>query len=126
MSDLIVEIEGLDELKRKLKSSTAAEPARKFLQRCGDAIEGQAKPITPVRTGRLRNSITTRVGTETPVPQTVVVGTNVRYAPFVELGTRRMRPRPYLQTGMQAAVPQINTFVGTLANELEEAYRNGG
>lgn len=81
-----IDIEGIDELRRKLRSEVAATPTRKFLQRSGDAIVGKAKPLTPVNTGTLRRSIDKEVSTETPVPTYVKVGTNVEYAPFVEFG----------------------------------------
>lgn len=65
------------------------------------------------RTGRLRGSITYALKgkhsipdapatgadgvTDTPDEYTVVVGTNVEYAPYVELGTSKMRPRPFIE-----------------------------
>lgn len=54
-----------------------------------------------VRTGRLRNSITWREGKDrTPY---VDVGTAVHYAPYVELGTKRMAARPFLRPALEAA-----------------------
>ena len=54
------------------------------LEKMGGKAETYAKKLCPVDTGRLRNSIThTRSTTETA---TELVGTNVEYAPFVELG----------------------------------------
>ncbi len=81
-----IEIEGLDKLKSKLKSKTAAGPARRFLTRSGKEIIKEAKPLTPVNFGTLRRSIDKEVATTTPVPTYVKVGTNVEYAPFVEFG----------------------------------------
>lgn len=68
------------------------------LDSCGAACEGYAKQSCPVDTGRLRNSITHAT---TNGGKTVVVGTNVEYGPFVELGTSRMRARPYLRPAAQ-------------------------
>lgn len=51
-----------------------------------------------VRTGRLRNSITNVVEM---AEQAVYIGTNVEYAAFVELGTSRMAPRPYLRPAIE-------------------------
>lgn len=59
----------------------------------GLTAESHAKDNCPVDTGRLRNSITNAVDMG---EQTVYIGTNVEYAAFVELGTSRMRARPYL------------------------------
>lgn len=47
-----------------------------------------------VRTGRLRNSISYGVDTDEPA---VYIGSNVEYAPYVELGTSKMRARPFLK-----------------------------
>jgi HK97 gp10 family phage protein len=52
------------------------------LEAVGIALEGYAKLMCPVDTGRLRNSITHDVRDDK-----VYVGTNVEYAPYVEYGT---------------------------------------
>lgn len=55
-------------------------------------------PRPNVDTGRLRNSITHAVDIS---ESSVAVGTNVEYAPYVELGTSRMKKWPYLQPAAQ-------------------------
>lgn len=53
------------------------------LERCGLHAEGLAQDLAPVgETGQLRNSITHKVQ-----DNAVYVGTNLEYAPYVELGT---------------------------------------
>lgn len=52
------------------------------LEIIGGKAESYAKKLCPVDTGRLRNSITHQQYDE----NTEVVGTNVEYAPYVELG----------------------------------------
>lgn len=56
------------------------------LERCGSQAEGYAKDLcpSPNSTGMLRNSITHLVDTQEPA---VYVGSDSRYAPYVELGT---------------------------------------
>ena len=49
----------------------------------GMSAERHAKAITPVDTGRLRNSISHAVINT----DAAYIGTNVEYAPYVELGT---------------------------------------
>lgn len=83
---IAIELEGLDELRKKLRSEVAATPARRFLNRSGYAIVGKARPLVPVNTGTLKRSLATEVSTETPVPTYVKVGTRIEYAPFVEFG----------------------------------------
>lgn len=66
------------------------------LEEVGLAAEGYAKRLAPVDTGRLRNSITHEVSGDT-----VYIGSNVEYAPYVEMGTTRTRAQPYLQPAVQ-------------------------
>ena len=62
----------------------ALERAKKRgLEAIGLTAEGHAKKITPVDTGRLRNSVS-----HTTDDEAAYIGTNVEYAPFVELGAR--------------------------------------
>ena len=49
-----------------------------------------------VRTGRLRNSLTHAVQ-----DRSMYIGTNVEYAPYVELGTSKMKARPYLKPAIE-------------------------
>ena len=61
-----------NEMKRKLELA---------LDLIGQTAEGYAKDNCPVDTGRLRNSISNKT-----VGDTVYIGTNVEYAPYVEYG----------------------------------------
>ena len=63
------------------------------LEIIGGKAESYAKALCPVDTGRLRNSITHVQMDE----ETEVIGTNVEYAPHVELGTYKQRAQPYLR-----------------------------
>lgn len=66
----------------------------KALTECGLVAEGYAKLMCPVDTGNLRNSITTNV---VMAEKACYVGTNVEYAPYVELGTYKQSAQPYLK-----------------------------
>lgn len=64
----------------------------KALEMIGIEAERYAKEYCPVDTGRLKNSIThTQKGKETEI-----VGSNVEYAPYVEAGTSRPKPKRFL------------------------------
>ena len=56
---------------------------KRGLEAIGLTAEGYAKKDTPVDTGRLRNSIS-----HTTDDEAAYIGTNVEYAPYVELGAR--------------------------------------
>lgn len=84
------------------------------LEEIGLAAEGYAKRACPVDTGNLRNSITHAVeGSE----DAVYVGTNVEYAPYVEMGTRRTAAQPFLRP---AATEHGSTYREILKRNLEE------
>ena len=76
-----------DDVKQELSDRIQAA-----LTAIGLKAESYAKDLCPVDTGRLRNSITNANDGES-----VYIGTNVEYAAFVEIGTTKMKPRPYLR-----------------------------
>lgn len=92
---------------RILLVSPRGPVARDILRR-GLRVESSAKlhasgrPGPMVRTGRLRSSITTALG-EDAQGLFVDVGTNVEYGGYVENGTSRSRPYPYLRPALAAA-----------------------
>lgn len=84
-----VRVDNRDEFKRGMEAALATA-----LEEIGLIAEGYAKRACPVDTGRLRNSITHIVDEG---GKCAVIGTNVEYAPYVELGTRHQKPQPYLK-----------------------------
>lgn len=96
----------------------------KALTMCGMVVERAAKQLAPADTGLLRNSITWALAGKKPAVQSykadkpkngviqtgeysgttpdddelsVYVGTNVEYAPYVELGTSKQEAQPFLK-----------------------------
>jgi len=68
-----------------------------------------AKSVVPVRTGLLRSSI--KMEKISPFEHKVIAGGGrykekgkPYYAPFVEFGTRKMSPRPYMRPAAEKAV----------------------
>ena len=91
-----MKIEFTDNSQRILQEFESA--AIRALERCGNQAEGYAKDLAPVDTGNLRNGISHLVDSEELV---AYVGTDVEYAPYVELGTGKYaeggggRPTPW-------------------------------
>lgn len=80
------------------------EAMKRALEICGGKAETYAKQLAPVGTpestgipgyhgGTLRNSITHEQWDE----KTEVIGSTVDYSKFVELGTYKMKARPFLR-----------------------------
>lgn len=65
-------------------------------------VEGAAKRLAPVDTGRLRASITHEVGKDAQGP-VGIVGSDVSYAPHQEFGTRFQRGTPFLRPALREA-----------------------
>lgn len=82
-----------EEIAEAIASQTAAA-----LETVGLLAEGYAKRRCPVDTGRLRNSITHTVD---GAALEAYIGTNVEYAPHVELGTRHQDAQPFLRPAAQ-------------------------
>lgn len=90
-----MEIEFTDNSGMVLEEFKAA--CLRALERCGSQAEGYAKDLAPVDTGNLRNSISHKVDEDTLA---AYIGTNVSYAPYVELATgiyaEGGRPTPWV------------------------------
>lgn len=96
----------------KVKQATQAAIDR-ALEICGGKAESYAKQLCPVDTGNLRNSITH----EKEDDRTEVIGSNVEYAPYVELGTYRMKARPYIRPAIENHVKE---YVEVFERELSK------
>ena len=93
--------------------SALEQAVERSLEKIGLTAEAYAKLECPVDTGRLRNSITHEVRTG---EKAVYIGTNVEYAPYVELGTSKMAERPYLRPAVEN---HIQEYVDVFKSELQ-------
>lgn len=78
-------------------------PVAKDLTRKALRVQGAAKRLCPVDTGRLRASIAWRMERDWR-GLCAIVGTNVSYAAPIEFGTRRMRAQPFLRPALREAI----------------------
>ena len=89
---------------------------RNALTAIGSTAETYAKQETPVDTGRLRNSISHTVDGEA-----AYIGTNVEYAPYVELGTSRAKAHHMLQ---KAATEHTDEYKRLAEDAVKSAINN--
>ena len=95
---------------------SALEKAKKRgLEAIGLTAEGHAKKITPVDTGRLqlRNSISHATDDEA-----AYIGTNVEYAPYVELGARG---RPGVHMLQRAVTEHADEYKRLIEDSMKNA-----
>lgn len=69
---------------------------------------------TPVKTGTLRRSETTRMEAG---GLRGYVGTNITYGPFVHDGTKYMPSRPFFAEGIADSRPQIDQLLAAAGND---------
>ena len=117
-SEILLDQAGIAEVLRSPTGGVAKDLVRRALLVRAEVVRTLHEPGHGVRygnhtasapgespatdTGRLASSITNGLG-EDFAGLFAVVGTNVVYAPFLELGTTRMAPRPFLRPSIAAA-----------------------
>lgn len=88
---------------------------QKLMSRIVLTVQGNSQRVTPVLTGNLKRTETTRVESS---GDRGVVGTNANYARFVHDGTRRMKARPFFTQGMAASRGTIDSLLEDAGVEL--------
>lgn len=73
-------------------------------------IEASAKALTPVDTGNLRNSISSDVKT-----LSAEIGPTADYGVYLELGTSRMGPQPYMNPAADKWFPIFDAAMAKIA-----------
>jgi len=98
-----VSIDGDKELAEKFKSigKQVYTQQEQAVMQAGVLVERDAKINVPVDTGRLRNSIATRISESSSNNISAEVGTNVQYAKSVEYCSSKMNAQPYLYPALE-------------------------
>ncbi len=73
--------------------------------------------LVPVDTGALRDSIKFRATTNHGWSFILQAGASADYASYVEGGTSRMRPRPFIEPGVELAADQVEVLIGEMVDE---------
>lgn len=84
----------------------------KNMAKAAFVVEGEAKELCPVDTGRLRASIASRVEIE-DAKIVGIIGTNVEYAPDVEFGTYKQPAQPFLYPALEGKKREIEELLKT-------------
>lgn len=92
-----VDLKGMNLIEPKVRAAI-----KTGLEKTGRRIERDAKIRAPVDTGRLRASIFPTVK-----GHLLTVQDNVFYGIYQELGTRKMRPHPFMKPALLANIPNI-------------------
>lgn len=118
---------------KKITKDPLVAATQKWLLEAAITIENQAIYLSPVRTGRLRGSITYATRTrrsrvrfpakdedaiKPPTdPLVAYVGTNVEYAEHVEYGTKRQKRQSFLRLGLDMKRRELEDHFRRLMND---------
>lgn len=119
---------------QRFQGTDLAKPTQDEINIVLGQIEAYAKQLAPVGTpesthkkgyvgGRLRSSIQWA-----PFQGVNAIGgmvsTNVEYAAYVELGTRKMRARPFMETAAALIIPYLQGNIGArLDKEFAKSFK---
>ncbi len=97
---------------QRVGADVAAVVRRSALQ-----VERYAKGLAPVDTGALRGSITTSFeGDGRSRSMTAEIGPEVNYGRFVEAGTSRQAPQPYMGPALDRVAPGFEAALEKLTD----------
>lgn len=91
MANIAVKIENIAEFRKAFQRApeVVGRELHRAFEKSTSAVQATAKRLVPVDSGRLRDSIETEIR-----PLEASVFTTLKYAPFVEFGTRPHFPPP--------------------------------
>ena len=104
----------------EIHSRIAESAVRGAVRKTTLDIAADAKANAPVDTGNLRNSIhTSSAGSNAQVAQGVIQA-DANYSTFVEFGTSRQAPQPFLGPAGDKHLPKLQEAVGQVIGKLVE------
>lgn len=108
-----IDVKGLEEVQRKLEQvarDLRGDPILAAMRESTLLVQRGAKIFAPVDTGRLRASIIPEVVQHAEVVQGIV-GSNLSYSGFQEVGTKFMKGRRYLRRAFEKYQSYINSLI---------------
>jgi len=103
-----VRVEGIEEFEKKMNNVNVymQRNIRRKLQDLGSEIHATARRLCPVKTGRLRDSIYTKLE-----DWRLKIGASMPYAAFIEFGTRYIRPFYFLTEAVNLHLPRLHAII---------------
>lgn len=120
--DIRVEIKGIKEAQQKAEQMLRdmhGQPMVEAMRRATLIVQRDAKRFAPVDTGRLRASITPDIQMR-GIEVLGIVGSNVEYAPFQELGFGTFKGRRYLARAIEENAAKIWEILGDAVGRIVE------
>lgn len=88
-------VEGLKNLADRLDySGPFSNSLGRYVAAAGETVAGTARSFAPVDNGTLRSSITSQYREAEPGLYIATIGTNIKYAPYMEYGTGTQHDHP--------------------------------
>lgn len=117
MSEIEIKIEGLNNLERNSNkySQHVLDALDEAVQRGALKVLATAKELSPVDTGRLRNSIHYSKTGEAEAE----VKATANYSTFIEFGTSRQRAQPFMRPAAEANEREIVRQVKELTKDAK-------
>lgn len=109
--------QGLQEFVVAIKDEPSMDVADKVMSESSEVCKAEAERLVPVDTGVLKGSSYKRKIKKLDY----AIGFLAPYAGFVEFGTSKMGPQPYLRPAMETA---MNYIKDKLPRELESKVRS--
>lgn len=123
-----VDVEGLDQLVDDLGrvEAKAAHAVSRAVRKAALDVQRDAKVIVPVDTGFLRSTIGVDLGPRSdagprvhgPTEYTAEIGPTAHYGGYVEWGTSRMAPQPYMAPALDRQTPAFIAACEDIADRL--------
>lgn len=90
---------------------------KELMDVAGQEGEALSKTLVPVRTGYLQSKILFHATTDHGWTFMLKAEADADYATFVEKGTSRMPPRPFMEPGIEHTADEIEALLGIMVEE---------